>query len=246
MIPCPDCANRITLPPPQEILPVDDDDQQSCLGQLLRDHSTWLNEARLFLDWMHLYQPEGALLDVGSGTGALLEAACAQGRDAYGVEPSDVGFRQCSRLHVPVFHGDLDQALEAYGDFRFDSIVLFRSLSRFSQPVEVLTRCRQLLSRRGRVFIELPNSDSAEARRLGDAWPQARLDQHHVHFTEPGLRHALELVGLRVETSLTFSGRVYGDPHSWKRRKNQSLLAGDDWPSLDWIRVVASLAPAVG
>jgi len=186
LVPCLNCGNRLTLPPPGESLSADGDRQQSHRGVPLSQRSTWLNEARLFLDWMHLCQPEGALLDVGCGTGALLEVACAQGRDAYGVEPSEAGFRYCSRLNVPVFHGDLDQALEAYGDFRFDSIVLFRSLNLFSQPVQVLARCRELLSRRGRVFIEVPNSDSAEARRQGDAWPWARLDQHYVHSRNLG------------------------------------------------------------
>lgn len=238
---CPGCANRITQPAPLVSLRAAADWQQCWRGLPLSQRPRWRREAQLLLDWLHLYQPEGPLLDVGCGTGALLEVAYEQGRDIYGVEPTEAGFRHCSRLNVPVVHGDLEQAMTVYGEFRFDSIVLFRSLGLLARPVSTLTRCRQLLSRRGQVFIEVPNGDSAEARRLGSAWPAARLDQHICHFSEQGLRYAVQAAGLRVEALQLFSDRIYGDAQSWKRSKNEALLAGHAWPSLEWMRVVASL-----
>lgn len=97
-----------------------------------------------------------------------------------------------------------------------------------------------MLSWSGQIFIEVPNGDSADARRLGSAWPAARLDQHVCHFSEQGLRHVVQAAGLRVDALLLFSARVYTDARGWKRAKNQALLAGHAWPSLEWMRVVAS------
>lgn len=238
---CPGCANRITQPAPVVNLRAGEDWQHGWRGLPLSQRPQWRREAQLLLDWMHLYQPEGPLLDVGCGTGALLEVAYDQGRDVYGVEPTEAGARHCRRLNVPVVHGDLEQAMAVYGEFRFDSIVLFRSLGLMAHPVPSLTLCRQLLSRRGQIFIEVPNGDSADARRLGSAWPAARLDQHVCHFSEQGLRHVVRAAGLRVEALQLFSARLYSDARSWKQAKNRALLAGHAWPSLDWMRVVASL-----
>lgn len=237
---CPVCSNRITLPPPVVDFLETDKRQQTDRGQSSSHRLIWKRQAELLLDWMHLYQPEGAILEVGCGTAEFLEAACDQGRDVYSVQATAVGIRSSSDLNVPMFHGDLQQVMGILGDFRFDSIVMFRSLGRWAHPLQVLVCCRQLLSSSGLLFIEVPNAGSVDARRLGGSWPLARLDQHHVHFTESGLRHILKLAGLRVDTMLLFSGRLYADARSWKRTKNQALLDGHCWPSRDWMRVVAS------
>lgn len=138
MLTCPGCANRITFPVP-ELVPGAVEEGQPCWrGLPLSQRPRWRREAQLLLDWIHLHQPEGALLDVGCGTGALLEEAYEQGRDVYGVEPTTAGFHLSSRLNVPVVHGDLESAMAVYGDFRFDSIVLFRSLGFMVRPVQTL------------------------------------------------------------------------------------------------------------
>ena len=138
-----------------------------------------------------------------------------------------MGWHHCRRLNVPVFCGEVEQALGL-----------------MAHPLQVLNRCCQLLNTHGQIFLEVPNADLANTIRLGDSWLPARLDQHHVHFTESGLCYVLMAAGLHVDSLLSCSTRLYCDAKRWKRSRNLTLVNSHPWHSLEWIRVVASLADA--
>lgn len=237
---CPVCTNGVTQPAPDLTALLAEDWQCSYRGQPLNQPSSWKRKAQLQLEWIQLYQPEGPMLAAGCGTGEFLEIAEAQGYEIYGIEPSRSGFRNIQHLDTQVIHEDLYQAIESYRDFRFDSVVLWDSLTYTPNPLQMLIACRKLLSQHGKIFIEVPNRASEDAKRLDLAWPLAQLDQRFCHFTESGLRYTLDAAGLRVDYHLAFSARVYSEHSLWKQWKNQSLLSGHAWPSLDWMRVIAS------
>ena len=240
---CGTCANAVTRPAPSVGVLLQDDLLQAYRGQSLSLRPLWQRQARLRMEWTHLYQSEGAILEVGCGTGEFLAVALADGREVYGLEASESGFRHARQLNVELVQGGMQQAMERYADFEFDSVVLWDSLGYFPDPLEVLRGCRQLLGRRGRLFLEVPNCASDNALRLSAGWPHAQLDQRYCHFTQPGLVYLMAAAGFNLDVLLTFSDRIYCDPGRWKQLKNQALLAGHPWPSQEWIRVVAS--PAV-
>lgn len=239
---CETCSNAVTRPAPSVSVLLQEDFPQTYRGQPLSLRSLWQRQARLRLDWIHLYQPEGPILEVGCGTGEFLAVALADGREIYGLESSESGLRHARQLNVELVPGGMQQALERYADFEFDSVVLWDSLGYFPDPLEVLRVCRQLLGRRGRLFLEVPNCASDDAIRLSADWSHAQLDQRYCHFTQPGLGYLMTAAGFQLDAMLSFSDRIYCEPGRWKQLKNQALLAGHPWPSQEWIRVVASPA----
>ena len=72
---CPVCDNFLARPLPQVNLQSDPEWKQLFRGQPLSQQPIWRCEAQLLLDWIHLCQPEWAMLEVSSGTGEFLQVA---------------------------------------------------------------------------------------------------------------------------------------------------------------------------
>ncbi|MBD0281639.1 MAG: class I SAM-dependent methyltransferase [Thermoleophilaceae bacterium] len=130
--------------------------------------------------------PPGAVLDVGAGDGALLDALQRRGREALGLE------RTSARPDVRTL--ELDEL-----DGRFAAVVFWHSLEHLRAPGAALARAYKLLLPAGVIVIAIPNSASLQARAFGDAWLALDLPRHLVHLPASALLGRLEAVGLRVE-----------------------------------------------
>ena len=130
--------------------------------------------------------PPGAVLDVGAGDGALLDALHARGRDAIGLE------RTSTRPDVHV--GDIDEL-----DRRFAAIVFWHSLEHLRDPGRALACAADLLLADGLLVVALPNAASLQARAFGDRWLALDLPRHLVHVPAGALLARLASLGLRVE-----------------------------------------------
>lgn len=241
---CPQCRNGITVPRPTVVPESNSIWLETYGGQRLQRRNTWRIEAGMRLNWLHLYQPQGSLLEIGCGTGEFLEVALQQGHEAYGIEPSIDACKHARDLGVLVIDKPLEQSMNRFKDYKFDSIAMWHSLEHLTSPVEVLMCCHELLSDEGNIFIEVPNYDSLDCKRLGMSWHCADPSQHIHHFSKSGITYALSLANLRVDTMIEFSPRIYWDTQSWKQLVNQRLLDGVGKLSNDYLRVVASKADA--
>lgn len=140
--------------------------------------------------------PPGRILDVGAGTGDLLDALAATGRDAVGLE------RFSHRADV--LEGDLPDVTG-----RFAAVVFWHSLEHLARPGRALAQAAALLIPRGLLVVALPNADSLQARAFGDRWFALDLPRHLVHVPQQALTARLEELGLSVErTSHLRGGQV--------------------------------------
>jgi SAM-dependent methyltransferase len=100
---------------------------------------------------------EICLLEVGSGSGAFLNAVNPYVGKAIGIEP-DIDSRKWieREFHLQVL-AQMDDAL-ATGK-RFDIVVLFHVLEHVIDPVKFLHDLSQLLLLNGKLIIEVPNVD---------------------------------------------------------------------------------------
>jgi SAM-dependent methyltransferase len=130
--------------------------------------------------------PPGAVLDVGAGDGALLDALSRRGREALGLE------RTAARPDVRT--AELDEL-----DGRFAAVVFWHSLEHLRAPGAALARAHELLLPGGVMVIAAPNSASLQARAFGDSWLALDLPRHLVHVPASALLARLEALGLRVE-----------------------------------------------
>jgi SAM-dependent methyltransferase len=141
-------------------------------------------------------QSAGRLLDVGCASGLFLSLAAKAGWTVEGIEPSEA-LHQKAALALAgkgeVHLGTLEQTKLAAGSF--DAITMWDVLEHVPEPVEFLARCQSLLKPDGRLYLNIPNLDSKEARLLGKRWPLL-LAEHLNYFNRRSLTAAGQKAGL--------------------------------------------------
>jgi len=139
----------------------------------------------------------GRLLDVGCGSGELLEHFAAEGWEPYGVDPSRAAVEAARRRGATAHEGTLrDRPWEAA---TFDAIVFQHSLEHVVDPVAALEQARTLLAPGGTLAIAVPNWSSWQRRLFGDRWFVLDLPRHQQHFSPRALVRLADRLGLAVE-----------------------------------------------
>lgn len=135
------------------------------------------------------------LLDVGAGSGILVEQALAAGYRAEGIEPSHWLVEAARERGLPVHEGALPSpAIRG----PYDVVTLVDVIEHVSQPVELLAQARALLAPGGVVAIVTPDLGSVAARAMGWRWWHFRV-AHIGYFDRGTLGRACARAGLRVE-----------------------------------------------
>ena len=157
-------------------------------------YGRYLAEAAALLDRRE------SLLEIGCGSGFLLEEALRQGwTDVRGIEPSVAAAAQASsEVRERIRVGLLEPGV--FEPESFDLICLFQVLDHLPDPLETLVECRRLLRPGGMVLCLNHDIDAPSARLLGSLSPI--VDVEHTYLFGPRtLRRLLEQAGLRVERS---------------------------------------------
>lgn len=130
--------------------------------------------------------PPGRVLDVGSGSGELLDALAQGGRPAVGLER--------------VSHRE-DVLAEDVVDVEVPSaaIVFWHSLEHLPHAGAALDHAGGLLEPDGVMIIAMPNPASLQAQAFGDRWLALDLPRHLVHVPARTLLDRLRSLGLDVE-----------------------------------------------
>lgn len=134
------------------------------------------------------------LLDIGAGSGILLEAATRRGISAEGVEPSSWLAAAARKHGCRVFEGTLPHS-EAKGPY--DIITIVDVIEHVTDPLELLRHARRLLSSDGIMLVVTPDSNSIAARLMGWKWWHYRV-AHIGYFQRRTLELACESAGLSV------------------------------------------------
>lgn len=140
------------------------------------------------------HMPAGRFMDVGAGTGVLVERAAAKGYDAMGVEPGKWlaekakahGARvACARFPDPAFPPP------------FDVITAIDVLEHINTPVDLLRDIARNLSPEGIAVIATPDVNSLAARLMGRRWWNYRIG-HIGYFNRRTLTRAFREAGLEI------------------------------------------------
>jgi len=164
------------------------------------DYGRWITAGR-HLRVVHRYKlPPGRLLDVGCASGRFLSIAAQNGWKVAGVEPSEPFYRRARLLladRAELLQCTLQEA--SLKTAPFDVITMWDVLEHVPDPVGLLVLTRSLLKDGGRLFVNVPNLDSAIAKALGKHWPML-LPEHLNYFNRKSLRFCAERAGLRTIT----------------------------------------------
>jgi SAM-dependent methyltransferase len=139
----------------------------------------------------------GRVLDVGCGSGELLEHYARAGWETYGIDPSEAALSAAARRGAHVHRGTLDD--QPWGTDPFGLITFQHALEHIVDPLVALRRARDLLAPDGLILVAVPNWSCWQRRLLfRNRWCHLDLPRHQQHFSPRALARAADQVGLSV------------------------------------------------
>ena len=138
----------------------------------------------------------GAVLEIGCGTGDLLEELAARGCRVHGVDINPVSVRACRQKGLPATVGELDDLV--FPADSFDTVILWHVVEHLPSPRAALEKIRRLLRPGGRLFLYCPNAGSYLASLFGACWYAWQLPFHFYHFTPATMRRLAQQAGFSV------------------------------------------------
>lgn len=182
---------------------------QKALAPLLYLHPG--RRAQLDSTVMYLGAMPGArLLDVGTGSGTLIEHLGNLGWRAEGVEPDPLAVQAAQERGLPVYLGTLED--RSYPDATFDAVTMSHVIEHVHRPHALLRECRRILKIGGRLVIVTPNISSLGHDRFKAAWRGLEPPRHLQILTPSALLHLAERAGFRkssVQTSMQSAHSMY-------------------------------------
>lgn len=162
----------------------------------------------------NMIEPRARVLDVGCGTGELLELLQNDKQvDGRGVELSQRGVNECVARGLSVIQGDADHDLVYYPDKGFDYVILSQTLQATYNPKDVL---EQLLRIGERVIVSVPNFGHWSVRfsllfkgqmPVTKDLPYSWYDTPNIHFcTIRDFMNLCDEVGAKVESAMALDG----------------------------------------
>ncbi len=156
------------------------------------------------LNLINSIQPEkGKLLDVGCGTGLLLETCQKGGWSVAGVEPDDSARDVAAgRLEKTVL-----ATIHEVGEESYDIISMWHVLEHVPDLQETINELKSRLRKGGTLLLALPNSDSYDAKHFKQYWAAYDIPRHLSHFTPESVNRLVSQAGF----TLTATRPMYFD-----------------------------------
>lgn len=134
------------------------------------------------------------LLDVGAGSGILLQAARKAGFSAVGIEPSSWLVAKAHAHGLEVHEGVLPHASVSGS---FDVVTLIDVIEHVIDPGKLLSAIREVLKPGGVAIVVTPDVSALVARALSYRWWHYRI-AHITYFNKKTLTIMTERAGLAV------------------------------------------------
>jgi 2-polyprenyl-3-methyl-5-hydroxy-6-metoxy-1,4-benzoquinol methylase len=168
---------------------------------------------------------EARLLEVGCGSGVLLQEALGRGWRADAIEFSGELAASARRLNpaATVTTGDI-QDQEPSGA-RYDASICLDVLEHVHSPMAMIENCREFLKPGGLMMLQTPNTRSLRSRFQTARWDMLDPTQHLNLFAPDALRVLLTTVGFEILEMTTASGTgLEKGVGGWLARVKESVL----------------------
>lgn len=141
-------------------------------------------------------QSNGRLLDVGAGVGAFLKTMQEKGWLVQGIEP-DLDARLIAKEEFGIDVNDTSSFYEI-PEGSFDAITLWHVLEHIHDLHKYVEQLKRLLTPNGKLFIAVPNYQSADANIYRLKWAAYDVPRHLYHFTPYAMDVLMQKHGLNI------------------------------------------------
>lgn len=132
----------------------------------------------------------GRILDVGCGSGKLLDMLNKRGLETFGTDISSNAIKSAREKGLNVFKGELHD-IDFHQEF-FDIIIMRHSLEHMYDPKKEIEIAYNILKYDGILMIEVPNIDCLESKLFRKYWFQIDAPRHLYHFNKKTISRLLK------------------------------------------------------
>ena len=137
-----------------------------------------------------------AILDVGCGSGNFLLALDSSKFDRFGTEINKEGFEIGEKRGLRIFFGDLNKI--SFGKKKFDAISLWQVLEHVEEPVKLLNKINKLLTPRGVLIFQVPNTDGLGFRIGRKNWFHLDSPRHLILYNPKSIAALCVATGFKI------------------------------------------------
>ncbi|MCW3090277.1 MAG: class SAM-dependent methyltransferase [Ferruginibacter sp.] len=141
----------------------------------------------------------GALLDIGTGTGAFLHKASTAGWEVTGLEPDEGARKICKEKYG--LETEAPWKLFELPGAKFDVVTMWHVLEHVHQLHEYMDQVKRVLKPHGVALIALPNYTSADARHYAAYWAAYDVPRHLYHFSPKAVEILVKHHGMKLESA---------------------------------------------
>jgi 2-polyprenyl-3-methyl-5-hydroxy-6-metoxy-1,4-benzoquinol methylase len=170
-----------------------------------------------------LVKKKQRIIEIGSGHGFFLKKMADLGWDITGIEISKQRREDSEkRTKVKILNVNLNDNTENLG--KFDIVLLFHVLEHISEPVEFLANIKKMLSKNGKLIIEVPNVKDHHLHSSKEYtewyWQKAHLN----YFSSNTLKHTLQKAKFKKISINGIQRYSIENFFYWKINKKPQLL----------------------
>lgn len=164
----------------------------------------------------------GRMLDIGFGSGVMMDAAKVQGWQTFGLEVSAPAVEQARTKGFEVFHGTLEDA--TYPTGHFDLITASEILEHLADPKTTLKEIARILRPGGMFWGTTPAATGLSFRLMGVDWSMIAPPEHAQLFSAKAVWTLFRGAGFS-NVMIKTHGAAPGEIIHYFRNKNRSTLA---------------------
>ena len=191
---CQTCTNAFTFPFPTTDHQYEDN---TFFDIPIEQEHRWRKGAAEIVQFIRAAGCQGDFLDVGFGSGLVLQEASAAGFRARGIEASRPAVLAAQSRGLDVRQGYLQE--NTFPANTFDVIVMSHVLEHVADPHNLLVTASNLLRPCGYLFLSQTNYLGTLPRLLGPRWYAWVPSEHFTHFSPRGISYLLQSGGLQIK-----------------------------------------------
>lgn len=142
------------------------------------------------------YIKQANVLDIGTGTGHLLNHFKHKRWETTGIEPNEHARTYATnQFDLNVMD---EKEIELLDNDHFDIVMMWHVLEHVLDLHERIRQIKRVMNKKGYLFIAVPNIDSPDYKKYNEYWAALDVPRHLNHFSEHTIKQLLQAHKLNI------------------------------------------------